>query len=219
MTQRILLLFTGVLDSKKGNCNLLTGTHYLKPCYESVLTHIIKPNINYKIDVLFYCWGTDIQIINNLIQLYNPILYKFTSVQLDNQFFSKMKGNKLAWELAQSLDTQNYKYCMFLRPDIIFFKPILFDTYNYNNIYHNDGRPDQGGHYGDFYFLMNNDNASHFASFFDKYYEEFKQSVWTEDIFRNTYLPLLSQYLSSRTEVCNDLRAGSAREIELYRVC
>ena len=221
--RKILLVFTGLIDSPLGNYGPWPkkqhdGTHYLIPCYDSIKKNIIDANKDYTVDTLFYCWGSDNNLISKIIDTYNPIKSRFTQENLENRFFSKMKGNKLAWGLAKTLDTiQEYKYIMFLRPDIIFFKPIYFDSYTYTNIYHNDGRADTTGHYGDFYFLMNKDNAEYFASFFDMYYEQYKETTATEVNFRNMYLPLLSKYLSDRTTVLNDLRAGDAREIEVFR--
>jgi hypothetical protein len=221
--RKVLLVFTGLIDSPLGNWGPWpkqqhNGTHYLIPCYESIKKNIIDANKDYTVDTLFYCWGSDNNLISQINDIYKPVKSKFTQENLENRFFSKMKGNKLAWGLAKTLDTiHEYKYIMFLRPDIIFFKPIHFDSYKYTDIYHNDGRPDQHGHYGDFYFLMNKENAEYFASFFDMYYEQYKESVWTENTFRNVYLPLLSKYLSDRTTVLNNLRAGDAREIEVFR--
>jgi hypothetical protein len=210
---RIALLFSGLVSNPNGDAN--NGIHYAIPCYEHIVKHIIAPNVNkHTIDTYFYCWGKTSFITNLLCELYRPVTYRFTEEQLDNNFLSKMKGNHLVFSLAKD---KEYDLYVFLRPDIIFNADINFDRYDIDKIYHNDGRPTEGGHFGDMYFIMNHKNAIAFTSLYEKLYPALSTESFTESNFRNKYLPILQSTLLLQGDVLNDLRCGSYQELEVFR--
>jgi hypothetical protein len=210
---RIALLFSGLISNPNGDCN--NGKHYALPCYNHINNYIIEPNSQkHTIDTYFYCWGKQSDTTDLLCELYRPVAYRFTEEQENNNFLSKMKGNQLVFSLAK--DTQ-YDMYMFLRPDIIFNADIDFDRYDIDKIYHNDGRPTEGGHFGDMYFIMNHKNAIAFTSLYEKLYPVLSIESFTESNFRNKYLPILQSTLSLQGDVLNDLRCGSYQEIEVFR--
>ena len=91
-----------------------------------------------------------------------------------------------------------------------------FDMFDKKKIYHNDGMENGGGHFGDFYFVLNFQNSKHFSKLYDKIKNR-SDEKWTEKKWRTEYIPLLKSHLLEVGEIDNYLKAGRYREVEVYR--
>ncbi len=207
-------IFTGSLSNVKGD--LFNGKHYLEPCYEQIKKHIIIPNQDWEIESYFYMWINESEeekdIIKKIIEIYKPVKAEFTLGLIKNNFISKMKSNWKAFQLIE----KEYDLYIFLRPDIYFDKTIKLSKYNLKEIYHNNGMREEGGHFGDFYFIMNKENAQEYS----KIYLENKvieNEVWSEDKWRRKYIPIIENKLNVLGKIQNDLMSGSKQEVEVYR--
>ena len=142
---KIALLFSGLLTNNNGDHNVkFSGNHYLEQCFKQIKKHILDVNPNCIIDIYFYSWKSnnhdvDDKIIEDIINLYKPKKYKFTNEKENNRFLSKMKGNKLVFNLLE----EEYDLCAFMRADVYINKNIEFSNYDLTKIYHNDGMPSQ----------------------------------------------------------------------------
>ena len=64
---------------------------------------------------------------------------------------------------------------------------------------------------------MSHRNARRFARLHDDLSARLAREAWTEERWRREYAPLLEARLAALGPVRNDLRAGSHREIEVFR--
>ena len=64
---------------------------------------------------------------------------------------------------------------------------------------------------------MNHSNADKFSKIYDNLYEDLVNEIYTDQKLRNKYLPFLENYIQELGVIENDLRAGSFKEIEIYR--
>ena len=208
------LIFTGSLTNVKGD--VYNGTHYLEPCYEQIIKHITSPNKDWEIDSYFHMWsdGTaeENNIIEKILKLYKPIKAEFTSGLIKNNFISKMKSNWKAFNLIE----KKYDLYIFLRPDIYFNKTLNLSEYNLEDIYHNNGMIEEGGHFGDFYFIMNEENAKEYVQIYIEN-KKLENEIWSEDKWRHIYIPKIENKLNKLGKIKDDLKAGSRQEVEVYR--
>tara|TARA_B100000945_G_C20422230_1_gene618620 strand:+ start:1234 stop:1935 length:702 start_codon:yes stop_codon:yes gene_type:complete len=208
------LIFTGSLSNVKGD--LFQGKHYLEPCFKQIKKHIFTPNSDWKIDTYFHMWTNenekDKKIIRKIRELYNPLKSEFSLGIIKNNFISKMKSNWNAFQLIE----KEYDLYIFLRPDIYFNKTIQLSTYNSKEIYHNNGMKKEGGHFGDFYFIMNKENALEYSNIYieNKVIED---EIWSEEKWRKKYIPIIENKLNILGKINNDLISGSKAEVEVYR--
>ena len=215
---KIALIFSGIITNQKGDINAETKLHYIEPCYLKYKKHLLNSNLLHDIDIYIHLWVQNPgsqktkEKIKKINDLYKPKKILVQICEEKNNFVSKYKSNKRAFDLI----TEDYDLCFFSRLDIIINKNIDFNKYDKQKIYHNDGMPNQGGHFGDFYFIMNFENGKHFSNLYSKI-EYLKGENFSTNHFLNKYIKILSSYLMEFGEIKNDLRAGTYKEVEVYR--
>jgi hypothetical protein len=212
---RIALIFGGLMTNPKDNNNRC----YIEPCYLHYKKHLFNCNKSHDIDIYIHLWSNNvdskkeqdkIKLINDL---YKPTKIIVQTNEESNNFVSKFKSNQNGFNL---ISDQSYDLCFFSRLDIIINRDINFEKYDKQEIYHNDGMPTQGGHFGDFYFILNFENSKHFSNLYDKIQNKSNEQ-WTEQKWRDEYIPILESHLLEVGKINNDLRAGSYKEVEVYR--
>ena len=211
----VALIFGGLMTNPKDNINKC----YIESCFLHYKKHLFDCNKNVDIDIYIHLWSNNIEskkeqekkkLINDL---YKPIKFILHTSEESNNFVSKFKSVQKGFNLIQD---QCYDLCFFSRLDIIINRDINFEKYNKLEIYHNDGMPTQGGHFGDFYFILNFENSKHFSKLYDKIKNKSNEK-WTEYKWRNEYIPILKSHLLEVGKINNDLRGGSYKEVEVYR--
>jgi len=167
--------------------DMYTNTDYInyKLCYNSILKHIIEPNLEfYDIDIFQHCWNTDLQ--NELVKLYKPKAYIFENNLIyadeitklckeDNDFggISHALSIKKSIEIKEDYELKNnlsYDIVISYRYDVFLWKDINLQEYNMDKIYIHriicPWAPFMEGN-GDLYFIMNNINSCEFKYLYD----------------------------------------------------
>ena len=75
---------------------------------------------------------------------------------------------------------------------------------------------EEGGHFGDFYFIMNKENAQEYVQIYIEN-KKLENEIWSEDKWRKKYIPKIINKLNKLGEIKDDLKAGSTQEVEVYR--
>lgn len=148
---------------------------------KSIKKHIIDPNPKYKFDTFIHCWNEDLE--KDLVKLYNPKKYLFESNTLYyEEIESKLQfsGHSMSsfGEVSVSLSIQkgceliesyceenNFEYdlILFLRPDYLYWKDMILDTYDENKIYGTQYGPADG----ESHYVMNYHHMKIFKNLYD----------------------------------------------------
>jgi hypothetical protein len=159
---------------------LYSNSEYIdyKSCYNSIIKHIINVNKEfYDIDFFTHCWNIDLE--DEIIKLYKPKKFLFeNNIKYNNDILNKCINEedfggisqaltmKKSIQLKEEYEMENkfkYDIVILYRYDVLLWKDMIFDNYNFNNIYVN-AHPDYNGN---FHFLMNNKNSYYFKHLYD----------------------------------------------------
>ena len=212
---RVALIFGGLLTNPKVKEKKVNKC-YIKTCYSYYKKHLLDCNKSFDIDIYIHLWSNNInskeeQEKKNLInKLYKPKKFLVESFEESNNFVSRFKSIQKGFNL---IEEETYDLCFFSRLDIVIRCNLLFNKYNLKEIYHNDGMAKNGGHFGDFYFILNFKNSKHFSKLYDKIKNKGNEK-FCDNTFRNEFLPNLKKHLLEIGKINNDLKAGS--EVEVY---
>ena len=214
---RVAVCFTGTVTSNKPEPHPdynKNNEHYIRPCFEAYKRHFFDTNSEHELVVYMHFWadGADTAHVELLKSLYQPARILTQPLEVTNRFVSKYMSLSRVVDLTEG----DFDMYVFLRPDVMIMKNVSLSSYDPTIIYHNDGCPLEGGHFGDMYYAMNMKNAIHFAKLAGRIMH-LKTEIWTEHKWRHEYIPVLESHLTMAARVCNDLRAGQAREIEVFR--
>ena len=145
-------------------------------CYpaaqKSIQKHIFDCNLGYKFDVFLQSWNIDLK--QELLDLYNPIAYRFdknkkyaNQIHKKNGFYNQRSmalSFKFGIDLLENQENE-YDIVILYRPDMLLWKDIVLDNYTNleDTIYCNEHKSTCKG---DFYFIMNYNNALRFKGLF-----------------------------------------------------
>jgi hypothetical protein len=146
---------------------------------DSIHKHIIEPNPNYQFDFFLHGWNLD--LAQNLVEIYDPKLYLFEDNNLYNGVISSIIANqsdfggvsgglslKKSLELMEMYEiNKKFEYDMVIvyRYDVLLWKDMILDEYNideflYVNAWNQSCQ-------ADFHFVMSKDNAYKFKYLYD----------------------------------------------------
>lgn len=183
--KRVALCMRGAVSKNKDFTNkndLYMNCEYIdyKQCYNSIVRHIIKPNLeNYSIDVFCHCWNEDIK--KDIIELYQPVKYLFEDncnynkeieklCKLPTDFggLSQALTIKKSIELKEQYEIEHnitYDIVILYRYDVLLWKDMVLSNYTDldNKIYVNA----HIGKNGDFHFVMNKQKSTEFKNLYN----------------------------------------------------
>jgi hypothetical protein len=163
--------------------NLYSDDNYVnyKICYNSIIKHIINPNLdNYTFDIFCHCWHPDLQ--KDIINLYSPLKYEFEDngkytyeiLNLCKNLFADFSGISQALTIKKSIELKekyenenNIKYDIVIlyRYDVFLWKDIILSNYEkiHDDYIYVSGDNDND----DLHFIMNNHNSYLFKYLYD----------------------------------------------------
>lgn len=150
-----------------------------KSVRDSIYKHIIEPNPNYHFDFFLHGWNLD--LAQNLVEIYNPKLSLFEDNNIYNDVITSVISNPSdfggvsgGFSLKKSLELMEiyeinkkfeYDIVIIYRYDILLWKNMILDEYNvdkflYVNAWNQSCQ-------ADFHFVMSKDNAYKFKYLYD----------------------------------------------------
>lgn len=125
-------------------------------------------------DVFMHTWNTDVS--QTLIDAFHPTRARFDNYTEVFRTFNESGMGILeqsrAYSMSQALQTMlgyanltgtEYSHVVLMRPDVLFFKPLLMGSHDPQRVYHDSGN--QGT--SDFFFIMSLANARKWATIYD----------------------------------------------------
>jgi hypothetical protein len=160
-----------------------------KACYNSIIKHIVEPNLNeYQFDIFCHGWNVDLE--KNIVDMYSPVKYLFEDNKKYNDYIKELcvsdrdfGGISQALTMKKSIELkeqyeaeQNFKYDVVIlyRYDIFLWKDIILNNYTElknDSIYVNRHTQISGDGTGDFHFVMNSDVSGLFKNLIDSIQE------------------------------------------------
>jgi len=146
---------------------------------KSIYKHIVEPNKDYTFDFFLHSWNLDLK--DNLIELYNPKKFLFEDNTLYNDVISSIISNsddfggvsgglstKKSIELKHIYEIESkieYDLIIIYRYDVLLWVDMLLDNYNTDKYIYVNGW--DGSKNADFHFVMSNENSNKFKYLYD----------------------------------------------------
>jgi hypothetical protein len=187
-----------------------------------IQNHIINANPDCTFDFFLHGWNLNLE--QNLVELYNPVSYLFEDNELyKNDIIKKVKScgsskqryGQVSWTLSMKrvselLKAYNQKYdiVIFYRYDILLMKDMILSKCHQNKIYCNNEtkhvewaiQRNIKTRSGDFYFRMNYENALNFGL---NLYNSFSKNLKPND--HQFWIPYITEYLNNSFVVDEDI--------------
>jgi hypothetical protein len=148
----------------------------------SIIKHIVTPNKNYDFDFFLHSWNLDLK--NNLLEVYNPKKFLFEDNSLYNDIISSIINNpkdfggvsgglslKKSIELKDMYEIEigiKYDIVIIYRYDVLLWTDMILDDYNINESIYVNGW--DGSKSADFHFVMSSENSNKFKYLYDSIY-------------------------------------------------
>jgi hypothetical protein len=200
MKRKVAILLRGAVSRNRygafisdTNC---THGNYVK--FESIEKSIRKHIIEFNSDIAdfdFYIHSWNYDLETELLNLYNPVKYKFENnddytnelesykkyIKNVSKFELRKNRKKYLGQMSQALSIKkvielveesesSYDQIILYRPDVLLWKDMDLKKYDTDKIYVT-GHKGHGGFGGDFHFVMNMRNANKFKNLYDSLHQ------------------------------------------------
>lgn len=190
------------------SADLYTDKPYVdyKPAKVGLDIHLIKNNPDYEFDFFIHCWNEDLE--TDLVNLYNPVSYKFESQTPYKHIIEKnlcetygktaqrLSISKVVELYREYSDKHNkfYNKVIICRPDVLLYHDMdlsLYDETVQGAVYVNSDL------WEDFHFIQNHNNTLKFGNVID-----YKLSI-----------PAYVEYIMKEELIADDIKCGYHQEV------